>query len=291
MPQPSLSVVIPTCNRLEHLKQTLGELSLQEGLPGPIETVVVDDGSTDGTAEWLAENASELKLEVLRQSNQGPAAARNNGVEIARGSRILLLGDDARPAPGCLAEHLRLGGEDDLGILGRTDWDPEREVTRVMEFLAPEGPQFYFSGLSEGQNVSWTGVVSSNLSVPRRWLLEERFDVGFRHAAGEDTELAYRWSQRGFRTIFAPRAVCWHRHAYTELDPFLARQERAGRSMRRAVAVHPKMLWQGVSKPSLFGLGLGCAFVLRQLVGKSQVEDRWDLRCRWAFLKGFLRGT
>src|SRR5215467_993337 len=104
MAAPEVSVVVPTHNRLEVLTQVLSALVRQEGAP-PFEVVVVDDGSTDGTAEWLRSRSFDLALRVLTQENRGPAAARNTGVAVAAGRWVAFLGDDTVPAVGWLAAH------------------------------------------------------------------------------------------------------------------------------------------------------------------------------------------
>ncbi len=71
----------------------------------PFEIVVVDDGSTDGTFEWLEERATARPVRRLRQQNRGPAAARNRGVAAAAGAIVAFLGDDTVPEPGWLAAH------------------------------------------------------------------------------------------------------------------------------------------------------------------------------------------
>ena len=102
---PDVSVVIPTFNRIDTLPEVLEALARQEGAPS-FEVIVVDDGSTDDTADWLAERPhDDLSLRALRQENRGPAAARNAGVAIARGEWVAFLGDDTVPAAGWL-RHL-----------------------------------------------------------------------------------------------------------------------------------------------------------------------------------------
>ncbi len=108
------------------------------------------------------------------------------------------------------------------------DWDPAQEVTPLMAFLAPAGPQFYFAGLRDGQNISYRAALGSNFSAPRDYFVAEPFDEAFTGAAVEDTEMAWRWRRRGFPMIFRAGALCWHHHHYTELEPFLARQETGG---------------------------------------------------------------
>src|SRR5258708_9367917 len=104
MPGPGISVVTPTHNRLEVLAEVISALVRQEGAP-PFEVVVVDDGSTDGTADWLRGRSFDLTLRVLTQENRGPAAARNTGVAVAAGRWVAFLGGDTLPAIGWLAAH------------------------------------------------------------------------------------------------------------------------------------------------------------------------------------------
>ncbi len=300
MTQPKLTVVIPTRDRRRRLEETLDALAAQDEVRGAIEVVVVDDGSSDGTAELLAaERFTVLDLQGLRQEAKGPAEARNRGVARARAERVLLLGDDTRPAPGALAAHLESAAGREVAVQGHIDWDPEAEVTPVMTFLAPEGPQFYFKGLVDGAAIPYTAVLASNLSAPTHWFRDDPFDEGFPDAALEDTELAYRWRRKGRHAIYARRACCWHRHHYAELEPFLARQRRAGRAARHAVTLHPRLLWRLVVQPSVFGGWVLARHAVRGLGGRRRREDAWDLRCRedaWdlrcraAFLRGFLAG-
>ena len=60
--------------------------------------IVVSDGSTDGTDEYLADIETPLNLRFLVQQNSGPAAARNNGFRSARGEDVLFIDDDVVPA-------------------------------------------------------------------------------------------------------------------------------------------------------------------------------------------------
>ncbi|MGZ4771060.1 MAG: glycosyltransferase family 2 protein, partial [Ilumatobacteraceae bacterium] len=90
---PAISVVIPTFNRLPRLKQVLGALSKQSLDNSLFEVVVVSDGSTDGTHEYLS-GATPRPVVYAHQDNAGPGAARNRGVHLARGRLILFIDDD-----------------------------------------------------------------------------------------------------------------------------------------------------------------------------------------------------
>src|SRR5689334_5698711 len=102
-----VSFVIPTYNRAAVLVECLQALDRQRESGIPFDVIVVDDGSSDGTAAALASLQPTLGVAVqgLRQENQGPAVARNRGVAQARGELIVFLGDDIIVEPGYLA-HL-----------------------------------------------------------------------------------------------------------------------------------------------------------------------------------------
>ena len=86
----SISVIIPTYNRFVALQNALASVYAQT-LP-PSEVIVVDDGSTDGTAEMVRREYPDVKL--LIQNNQGVSAARNTAIQVAEGDWIALLDSD-----------------------------------------------------------------------------------------------------------------------------------------------------------------------------------------------------
>src|SRR5438094_856591 len=116
------SVVIPTHNRLPLLLRVLDGLGRQAEAP-EFEVIVVDDGSTDGTAAALG---ARRGIVFERQTNSGPGAARNRGVAMARGRFVVFIGDDTIPEERFLAEHARVhaqAADDPLaGCLGYTGW-------------------------------------------------------------------------------------------------------------------------------------------------------------------------
>src|SRR6267378_524730 len=97
------SVVIPTYNRLDMLLRVLDALERQADAP-EFEVIVVDDGSTDGTASTVAKRAGD-RLLFRSQPNGGPGNARNHGVTLASGRVVVFIGDDTVPEPTFLAEH------------------------------------------------------------------------------------------------------------------------------------------------------------------------------------------
>jgi len=227
-----ISVVIPTFNRIDVLPEVLQALARQEGAPH-FEVVVVDDGSSDGTWEFLRNHESPFELKTLRQENAGPALARNRGIAMASGHRVAFLGDDTVPSKGWLREHHlaaeRRPAEKLLGVLGYTDWHPRMKVNPFLRYINEYGLQFGYALIEDRESLPFNFLYTSNLSLPREALLEDGFDLRFPYAAWEDTELAYRLKKKGLRLVYEPTATVFHDHP-TEIRRFMSRQEKAGYS-------------------------------------------------------------
>ena len=104
------SIVIPTYNRKPILEKCLRAMESQVFAANSVvdgyEIVVVDDGSTDGTVEWLKNNAAELShVKLFERNHQGAAAARNFGVEQAQGNYIIFIDSDLVVLDGFLQHH------------------------------------------------------------------------------------------------------------------------------------------------------------------------------------------
>ena len=103
-----ISVVIPTYNRLPILEKCLRALEsqrLSDALEG-FEVVVVDDGSTDGTVDWLLHRQDEFPhVRLVQQEHGGPAEGRNRGVHHARGDVIVFIDSDLVVTEGFLVCH------------------------------------------------------------------------------------------------------------------------------------------------------------------------------------------
>ncbi len=100
--KPQVSVIIPTYNRRELLPRALRSVLLQENVI--YEVIVIDDGSTDGTGEMVRKDFPQASY--FHQENQGPSAARNRGIEKARGEWIAFLDSDDEWLPGKLLAQL-----------------------------------------------------------------------------------------------------------------------------------------------------------------------------------------
>jgi GT2 family glycosyltransferase len=240
---PEVSVVIPTHNRLEVLAEVLQALEFQHEAPS-FEVVVVDDGSTDGTSDWLRARSFNLPLRVLTQENRGPAAARNTGVAVAGGRWVFFLGDDTVPAPDWLAVHRqahRLRGDDThLAVIGYTGWHRRMRLNPFLRYINEHGLQFGYALIRDREDVPFNFLYTSNLSLPRDLLIKEPFDLRFPYPAWEDIEVGYRLKKRGMRLTYEPQARVAHDHP-TDFARFAVRQEKAGYCAVVFYRLHPEL--------------------------------------------------
>jgi glycosyltransferase involved in cell wall biosynthesis len=209
MSGPLLSVVIPTYNRRDRLLLVLQGLAAQS-MPGDqFEAVVIDDGSSDGTADWLTAQTFPFAVRVLRQKNSGPAAARNKGIEAASGKIILFIDDDVVPKPDLVREHARLHAEEPrIAVIGPLLSLPHYDQPWVA--WEQRKLEAQYQSITRGEwkatfRQFWTG----NASVPRDLLQEVGgFDVKLRRA--EDVELAVRLALLGVQFRFNIAAAGVH---------------------------------------------------------------------------------
>jgi len=213
------SVVVPTYNRLPVLKSCLSALKDQDFPLADFEVIVVDDGSTDGTIDYLNTLSWDRPtLLSFTQSRKGPAVARNLGVTRSSGRWVAFTDDD------CLVSHNWLTALYDgykmfpeAGGIGGYLEAPEavlkKSLIARLEFF--ETHSIYKAGQSPylGGFESPAGG-TNNMSYRKEVLLKVGlFDENFPVPAGEDADLKLRVVEKGHKIGYIPLKV-------THLDPY-----------------------------------------------------------------------
>ena len=244
----NLSVVIPTYNRKTELAICLQAYERQNLPKDAWELLLVDDGSNYDVQGTVAEFERTLPVKLLSGgSNKGPGPARNLAILQAKGTIIVITGDDIIPSPQFLEQHLVVHdrhAETTFAALGHIDWHPSIKVTPLMEFVTADGGyQFAFNCLVPNSFVPHGYFYASNVSLKRALLLEheELFSDQFRLVALEDGEFGYRLMRSGMKLFYAPSATATHFHAMSD-QYIYQRQYRVGRMLVTQALLHPYLI-------------------------------------------------
>ncbi len=280
VPDPELTVVIPTRDRRELLLATLEALAGQIG-EAAVEILVVDDGSKDGTGPGAARWARDagVTLRVLSGSATGPAGARNLALAQARGGCCLFLDDDVRPAAGMLDRHLefhRQHQEGTAGLLGRVTPAPEHD-SELARWAHEGGALFAYRSLRPDQPVPAASVWSAQVSIKAELLREAGgFDEGLRFF--EDVELANRLIDAGAHFSYDPESVGEHQQEIT-LEGLMARARESAAYFRALAERVP-----GTPLPRRPGTRHRVKAGVLTAFFAAGVRPGWVRRATWRFL-------
>ena len=237
-----ISVVIATFNRRELLARTVEGLAAQDLPPEDFEVVVVVDGSTDGTVEFLARLSAARSLEILEQPNLGQAAALNRGVNAARGDVVLFLDDDILCPSTLLHEHLAARADGQHVVV----FGPVRTALQGAPTLAAAWTERRMRDdrrwLTEELEPRWPFVATgrANSSLPRAaFLAAGGFDERLR-GARDDTDLGLRLWKMGLGFRYQATAVAYE--IYVKSSEAVVRNDarRFGGNEVRVCRKHPE---------------------------------------------------
>jgi GT2 family glycosyltransferase len=218
--RPLVSIIIPSWDGAHHLGPCLSALRGQTYRP--FEIIVVDNGSRDGTLEFLATDWPEVRVVALPR-NVGFAAGVNAGLAIARGAIIALVNNDTAAEPTWL-EHLvaAMVREPAAAMVASKIklWDDPRRLHAAGDFYTVGGRPGNRGvwELDDGRfdEPAWVFAPNAAAAAYRR----EVFDTigGFDERFGsycEDVDFGWRARLAGFRCLYVPEAVIYHRVSAT----------------------------------------------------------------------------
>jgi len=217
-----VTVVVVNWNRWELLRACLRSLSEQSYRP--FEVVLVDNGSTDGSAgKAELEFGGQLRLQVIRnQENRGFCAANNQGIAAARGQFIALLNNDAEADPEWLGALHAAFARPEVGMAASKIlvWETPNRIDKV-------GHLIYWDGQNRGRGAGQpdTGQFDQEeealwpdgcAAMYRKAMIDEigGFDEDF-FAYADDAELGLRARIAGWSCLYIPRAVVKHHRGAT----------------------------------------------------------------------------
>ncbi|MBM2827341.1 MAG: glycosyl transferase family 2 [Dehalococcoidia bacterium] len=201
------SIIIPAYNAQGTIGDCLRAV-LHQSLPqSSYEVIVVDDGSTDGTATITR----QFDVKLVQQRNQGPAIARNTGAAIAQGDILLFTDADCAPAYDWLEKMLApFESGEVVGAKGTYRTHQRELVARLVQIEYEEK----YQRMARERYIDFIDTYSAAYSR-EVFQASGGFDPSFPVPSAEDQELAIRIAEAGNKMVFAPQAVVYHFHPTT----------------------------------------------------------------------------
>ena len=219
----NVSIVIPTYNRKPILIKCLHALENQKlnKLIDYYEIIVVDDGSTDGTTEWIKENQGNLPHVVLyEQEHGGPALGRNLGVLKSTGDVIIFIDSDLVVVNNFIINH--------VSKLNKYWIKKNKKCFTYGSVINTSNFQNPLSEDSKITDISFAYFATGNVAISKELLLDVGlFDTSFSLYGWEDLELGERLKKIGVKLIKCPDAKGFHWHPAFNCDqiPLLLNKE------------------------------------------------------------------
>jgi glycosyltransferase involved in cell wall biosynthesis/tetratricopeptide (TPR) repeat protein len=241
---PALSVIVPTYNRLPILQKCLAALETQTLPAKEFEVIIIDDGSSDGTDEFLHQYAAPFRFQHLRQKNSGTGAARCNGVAHATGEYLLLMNDDTICDRDVAEQHLLVQQtypKERWAVLGNFEYPAAARQRALTHYFRVEPFMFPQVSMEEGCPYGYSHFITCNLSVRRDAVVQAgSFDPTYK--LSEDTELGLRLFERGFRVLYHPLAHSWHDHLPYPARNLVRRAKVYGADYFHMFRHHPRVM-------------------------------------------------
>lgn len=217
---PVYSVIVPAYQEATHIGSCVSALAAQSVPRSTYEIIVVDDDSTDGTAEIAQQQGADT---VVRVPHGGVAAARNAGIHQAKGKIVLFTDADCTPCAEWIARMVAPFAQPGIvGVKGTYRTKQRALMARLVQ-LEFEIRYERMAALSE------IDFIDTYAAAYRREILvrEGGFDTEYPVPSAEDVDLSFRLAQKGYRMLFVPEAWVWHIHPST-LGSYLKRKMRFG---------------------------------------------------------------
>lgn len=219
---PFASIIVLNYNGKEYLENCF--LSLQE-LDYPkdrFELIIVDNGSTDGSVDFVHHRFSNIKI-IQNEKNLGFAGGNNEGIKKSRGDIFILLNNDTTVDKSCLRELIKIMSNDEKMKIGgcKILYPDKKTIQHAGGIILPNGlTNHYGNGeIDTGQydEVKDVDYVTGAAIAIKRSLLDELgyLDDGYFPIYFEEVEYCYKARKLGYRVIYIPSSIVYHYESMT----------------------------------------------------------------------------
>jgi len=260
-----LSVIVPTFNRCEILRGTLPALLAQDFAQEECEIIVVLDACTDDTLKLLRDCDRRFPVRAFESPRRGPSAARNVGIEAARGELVLFLDDDLVCPADLFRKHSEAHCDGEPSVVHGPIYVSPASAPTIVRHIAERFYERYYRSLDPRTTMRFPDDIGSsvlvlssltNSSVRRDVLLRANgFDEEI--CAAEDLELGLRLWKMGLVFRYLPAATVSENYVKSSWE-FLDRQAKAlGAGELRICRKHPEYRAYSSIASHLSTIGVG----------------------------------
>jgi len=210
---PIISIITPTYNRANELKHLYKSLQQQSVNLGLFEFIISDDGSTDSTEsmvqKWVEE--SEILIKFITQKNQGPGAARNHGMRVAKGDLILFIDSDCEADPDWIKIIYDEYQKNSFDAFGGPDAAKD-DFSLLQKSIDFSMTSFFTTGGMRGHSEKMMAKFfprTHNMGIKKSIYNKVGGFGNLRH--GQDIEFSNRIRKSGARIKFFIKAIVYHR--------------------------------------------------------------------------------
>ncbi|MFN8596407.1 MAG: glycosyltransferase [Anaerolineae bacterium] len=243
------SIIVPAYQAETTLPHCLAALQDQTLDRAVYEIIVVDDGSTDGTAA-VAERALSSPDRVIRAPHGGPAQARNIGAKAAQGELLVFTDADCEPVHDWLAQIT--APFKDPTISGAKGAYRTRQRALIARFVQQEYQDKY-DRLAQQPTIDFVDTYSA---AYRRAVFEAAGGFDSALIMDEDQELSFRLAAQGHKLIFAPHAIVYHQHV-TSAWKYARRKYGVGYWKALVIKQHPSKARRDSHTPQVVKFQMG----------------------------------
>jgi len=255
--RPDVSVIIPVFNKLELTRACIASIH-EHGAQASFEIIVVDNGSTDGTREWLKEQAARGRLKgILNEENLGFSRGCNVGAEASSGRFILFLNNDMEVTPNWLDPMVTILDNDPaVGIAGAKLLFPDNTIQHAgvalvryddpkVEDLSGVHIAYQKPSNTPGANQArYVQIVTGAALLIRQEIFFELagFSTEFWNG-NEDVDLCLRAGEAGWKVVYQPESMIIHYESQSGPERWTQVKENVRLFNRK---------WSGRAKADLF---------------------------------------
>lgn len=232
------SIIIPTYNGSKRLPRLIDSLVAQTVMPD--EVIIVIDGSSDNTEEYLKSLTVPFQLRIITQENKGRATARNTGVKNSLGSLLIFVDDDIAVESDFIEQHIKMHIDYPDSICGGKT---------SQEIVNEENYDFYcFRAYQEDswvKNYPRDTIVESDSMLSTQQLSVKKdifFKIGFfdeKLTDSEDFDLGVRAKKLGIPSYYSPHIKVLHRDT-ANLRQYIKRQVEYKIARKKLAVLHPE---------------------------------------------------